>query len=196
MSRRLTPFLLLLPGRRLAGRLLRRADGRHAADLAPGGNLRHRLSAHLELRDLSRGHRPVLGALRPVRGLCARGNPDHARHRLSGGLHDRLPRRATEERAAAGGRASVLRQLRHPNAELADGPVRQRHGVRDAQGHRPAAPGLPFPCHAGVGDLRTDVQLPPVHDPAPLRGDREDRPAADRGGDRPVREPERRRSGA
>ena len=43
--------------------------------------------------------------------------------------------------------------------------------------------------------VRADLQLPAVHDPAAVRRAREDRPAADRGGRRPVRRAAGRRSG-
>ena len=46
-------------------------------------------------------------------------DPDPA-HRVPGGLHHRLPRRALQEPAAVHGHRPVLHQLPHPDAQLED----------------------------------------------------------------------------
>ena len=50
----------------------------------------------------------------------------------------------------------------------------------------------PAARHAGRGDRRPDLQLPAVHGAAALRQHRQDRPPADRGVQRPLRQPVRR----
>ena len=63
--------------------------------------------------------------------------------------------------------------------------LRRRHAADDRPGRRRrAAAG-----HAHGRDRGHHLQLPAVHGAAAVRVAREDRPAADRGGDRPLREP-------
>ena len=61
------------------------------------------------------------------------------------------------------------------------------HLPRPAQDHRHHPGRFPAAGHAGRGHRRHHLQLPAVHDPAPVRRAREDRPAAARGGRGPVR---------
>ena len=146
--------------------------------------------------DLPRGDQPVLASCSSARSSTPlTTTAAHAADRLSDGLHHRVPRRAVQERPAADRRPAVLRRFVIRTLTwrmiLADNGFVFGH----AQGPGPARPGLPLPGHARLGHLRADLQLPAVHDPAAVRGAREDRPAADRGGDRPLRRAALRRSG-
>ena len=136
-----------------------------------GGHLR--LPRAVPALDRLRGDRdgPVLRDRLPARVL----------HRVQG--------RAVQELHAAADHPAVLRQLRAADGLVAADPGRQRLGRGAAAGHRPGLRRRPAAGHAHGRDRRHHLQLPALHGAAAVRLAGEDRPAADRGGDRPLREP-------
>src|SRR5690606_1314572 len=94
------------------------------------------------------------------------------------------------------GDRAVLHQLPDPHPRLEDDPRRRRTGGR--RPGRAARPGRhrlarldgrrPGARHPAGGRLRSDVQLPAVHDPAAVHLAGAHRPPPARGGERPLRE--------
>ena len=128
-------------------------------------------------------------AVHPLDRLRRDGDGAVPDHRLPARVLHRLQGRPLQEPDPAADHPAVLHVLRAADGGLAADPVRQRLGGRAharsrAGGRRRAAAGL-----AHGRDRGHHLQLPAVHDPAAVRVAGEDRPAADRGGDRPLREP-------
>ena len=81
----------------------------------------------------------------------------------------------------------VLHELPAANPVLEDHLLGRRDLPRSAQDHRDPPGRFPAAGHAGSRHRRHHLQLPAVHDAAPLRRAREDRSAASRGGRGPLR---------
>ena len=90
---------------------------------------------------------------------------------------------------AAADHPAVLHELRAADGGLAADPVRQRLGRAPPARRRPARRRRAAAGLAHGGDRGHHLQLPAVHGAAAVRVAGEDRPAADRGGDRPLRQP-------
>lgn len=160
----------------LAVRVLRAADdlpGLHVrADGLPGGGLQ----GHLAPRDLLGRAERVLAAVPALGPLRGRRDDPVPGARLPAGLSDRLPGRPLAEPDHDPGDRALLHQLPDPHPRLEDDPRGRRPGRRRPQ--HPARPrrhqlarldrGRPGPGHPARGGLRSDVQLPALHDPAAL----------------------------
>ena len=112
--------------------------------------------------------------------------PARVLHRVQGG--------PVEEPHAAADHPAVLHELPDADGGVADDPRRQRRSSPSAARRRAARRGRPPAGDDDRGHRGHHLQLPAVHGAAAVRVAREDRPAADRGGDRPVRQPRARRS--
>ena len=103
------------------------------------------------------------------------------------GLRHRLQGRPLEEPDAGAGDRAVLHQLPGAHAVVEADPGRRRSHREHAAVRAHPGLGRPAAGHAVRGDRRPDLQLPAVHGAAALRQHRQDRPAADRGQQRPLR---------
>ena len=183
------PLALPRAGPALADHLLRDPAGqpaqRVAADRRPGDRLRVHVGVqHLHGRDPE--YRPAVPALDRLLGDGDDPVPDH---RLPAGLLHGVQGRALEERDPAADHPAVLRLLRAADGGLAADPVGLGLGRGAPARRRPGRRGRAAAGLADGGDRGHHLQLPAVHDPAAVRVAGEDRPAADRGGHRPLREP-------
>ena len=141
----------------------------------------------LQERDL--GLLDALPALDRLRGGGDDPVPDH---RLPARVLHGVQGGAVQEPDPAADHPAVLRLLRAADGGLAADPVRRRLGARSPARRRPAVAGRAPAGDADGGDRGHHLQLPAVHGAAAVRVAREDRPAAHRGGDRPLREPHHR----
>ena len=116
------------------------------------------------------------------------------RARLRARLRDRLQGRALEEPDAGAGHRAVLHQLPGAHPVVEADPGRRRLDREHPAVPAPAGRRRPAARHPDRGGRRAHLQLPAVHGAAALRQHRQDRPPADRGVQRPLREPGRRAS--
>ena len=190
----LLPWLFLGPGLAVAGGLLRDPAGQPAQRLAEDRRPRDGLHVQLGVLDL---HDAIIDYseqfLRSI-GYAAAATVLTLRDRVPARVLHRVQGGALEEPHAAADHPAVLRLLRAADGELAADPRRRRLGRRHAARRRAGRRRRAAAGHAHGGDRRHHLQLPAVHGAAVVRVAGEDRPAADRGGDRPLREPRRPRS--
>ncbi|CAA9471691.1 MAG: Putrescine transport system permease protein PotH, partial [uncultured Solirubrobacteraceae bacterium] len=177
------------PGAAVARAVLRDPAGQPGQRLAAVGGPGDGLRLLLGVRDLrGRGGR----LLRAVRALAPlRGGRD------APVLRDRVPARvlrgvqggAPEAALPGADHPAVLHVLRPADGGVAAHPRRRRVGGRAAAGRRGARRRRPPARVEHGGDRGHHLQLPALHGAAAVRLARADGPAADRGGDRPLREP-------
>ena len=146
-----------------------------------------RVPADVELGDLPRGVPGVLAVDRPLDRVRRPRHDPRLRARLPARLRDRLPRGRLQEPPAVPRHRPVLHELPAADPVLEDHLLGRRDLPRSAQDHRDHPGRFPAAGHAGSRHRRHHLQLPAVHDPAPLRRAREDRSAPARGGRGPLR---------